>query len=339
MLFWRKASSGRIVLVFLFLTALVGACSSSPQIAKPTPTPPAVSTVTAVNGGGTAQVAYTCLPPSRTTTTICTSSLAGSGLRQFTQLPAGACCPRWSPNGRRIAFVVGDLARNLDDIWVMNADGSDAVNLTHDPQQVNQAPSWSPDGKQIVFMANVGNTSKLFLMNANGTGKRLLPLTAQMEGDFPAWSPNGQEIAFVSRISATLSAIEMIHLNGSGSVTRIIEDPGYFSSLVWSPDGQRLLYSYGAYQPGGVVSNIEAYAMNADGSHQIQLTNDPSGYYGSVPSSWSPDGTQILVWRAHDFGPPSHAFVGATWIMNANDLALHQLSLPGQPQDGAIWQP
>ena len=57
--------------------------------------------------------------------------------------------PYFSPDGKRIAFVSNRAGTN--DIWVMNADGSGAVNLTPTPGVTEFTPSFSPDGRRVAY--------------------------------------------------------------------------------------------------------------------------------------------------------------------------------------------
>src|SRR5262249_9942763 len=84
-------------------------------------------------------------------------TLDGTGLRRLTTQPANDFDAAWSPDGRMLAFrsapdpqtANGTISQS--DIWVMNADGSGQVNLTHNPAQENWSPARSPDGMQIAF--------------------------------------------------------------------------------------------------------------------------------------------------------------------------------------------
>jgi Tol biopolymer transport system component len=65
---------------------------------------------------------------------------------------------RWSPDGTRIVFTLGNLDRNSD-IFVINADGSGLQQLTDTPASESD-PRWSPDGMSIVYAAALWNASE-----------------------------------------------------------------------------------------------------------------------------------------------------------------------------------
>ncbi|MCJ7710514.1 MAG: hypothetical protein MUQ32_06730, partial [Chloroflexi bacterium] len=66
--------------------------------------------------------------------------------------PSGALHPDWSPDGRRLAFVVDD-ADGTRDVWTADWDGSNAARLVdcQAPCRDADSPAWSPDGTQIAF--------------------------------------------------------------------------------------------------------------------------------------------------------------------------------------------
>jgi len=74
--------------------------------------------------------------------------------------------PAWSPDGNKIAFV--SRRSGFVDIWVMDSDGSNQVNLTNQPTY-DASPAWSPDSTKIVFMSLRNGDSEIYVMNADGS--------------------------------------------------------------------------------------------------------------------------------------------------------------------------
>ncbi|GMV26529.1 MAG: hypothetical protein AMXMBFR58_25600 [Phycisphaerae bacterium] len=122
----------------------------------------------------------------RTTTQLTHNDLAGSG---------AAARASWSPDGQRLAVSRVEQLGDPWDIWVMNADGSGAVNLTADcPDSSEVAGAWSPGGDYIVYVSNAGGDPEvqdLWSMRADdGSEKTNLTNTPDInEGGPPAVGP------------------------------------------------------------------------------------------------------------------------------------------------------
>lgn len=137
--------------------------------------------------------------------------------------------PKWSPDGRRIAFAVYDPppdASGVGGIYVMNADGSDVTQLTHDPADEN--PDWSPNGMKIAFDSAGRGTGFIWVINADGTGLTQLtnnvnPAFRETYDDNPVWSPDGTKIAYASnRVLATSqpSQLHIWEMDANGTLQR-----------------------------------------------------------------------------------------------------------------------
>lgn len=105
--------------------------------------------------------------------------------------------PNLSPDGRRIAFrrMIG-----IDsEIFVANADGSAARNLTGHPA-FDGWPAWSPDGRRIAFASNRNSAYQIFVMDADGSNVRLVANT-EGRATAPRWTPDGRRIAFTNCVN------------------------------------------------------------------------------------------------------------------------------------------
>jgi hypothetical protein len=212
-----------------------------------------------------------------------------AGIRQFAA----------SAGGRWIAYdAIFCLATCGEDvypgagIWVVGAAGP-PVHVTTDLFPGKWA--WSPTAEQLALAVGGGKGSELFLLDP-ATGERTSIVTT--EGAIPAlaWSPDGSTIAYAAGKPSEPSGNFIVHPGADPEriggpyivplccveVTRGIE------SLVWSPDGTRLVVST---QSEGVT------VVWIDGSgERTVLDRQPAGI------AWSPDGREIAFADGHDVG-------------------------------------
>src|SRR5262245_29010487 len=72
-----------------------------------------------------------------------------------------------APHNGLIAFSRWQPGGSNEDVYVVNADGSDERRLTEQPFH-DSGPAWSPDGQQIAFFSRLGNNTDIYAMNADG---------------------------------------------------------------------------------------------------------------------------------------------------------------------------
>src|SRR5262249_54073436 len=114
--------------------------------------------------------------------------------------------PSWSPDGARIAFDIFDT-QGSDDLWVMNADGTNPVDLTNDTGGAeNFQPSWSPDGTKIAWAHFDGASVQIHVMNADGTDPVNITNDTNLSDAQPDWQP----IPVVVPIPAPTPAPELV---------------------------------------------------------------------------------------------------------------------------------
>jgi Tol biopolymer transport system component len=143
----------------------------------------------------------------------------------LTRLASGAF-PTWSPDGSRIAF--NGMDDDGEEIWVMNADGTDQVNITNSPGN-DFWPDWSPDGDRIVFTSG-GGSNEIYAINADGSGRVNLTNHPSWDGN-PQWSPDGSKIAFMSNRTGN-GEIFVMNADGSEPVN-LTEHPAQDQAPAW----------------------------------------------------------------------------------------------------------
>ena len=203
----------------------------------------------------------------------------GSDARPFTA-EEGDGSPRWSPDGRWVAFT-RDADEDADDdaakgrqIWLIRTDGGEARQLTTHPSGVREY-DWTPDSRRLVFVAadtlskkeedareagadavfvnegsngqERGSYSNLWWAPADFDDHEARPITRgdRLIGDF-AIHPSGDRVAFTFRTEnhrndGHRSEIAVVELTG-GEPRVLTHNQAPEGSLLWHPDG-RLLFN------------------------------------------------------------------------------------------------
>ena len=111
----------------------------------------------------------------------------GQNLRQLTNHPGDDQYPKWSPDGKQIAFVSNRNGGKETAIYVMGTSGNNLRRLTNDAELIwITSPNWSPDGKQIAYQAFVDGAWEVFVMDPDGNGKRRLT-SGPGHNTMPSW--------------------------------------------------------------------------------------------------------------------------------------------------------
>jgi Tol biopolymer transport system component len=189
---------------------------------------------------------------------------------------------------QRFAWVIDDskIAFETDgfDIYSMNTDGSDAVDLTDDPA-VDKNPVWSPTRDAIAFESSRDpqTVAHLFVLDLRSKALTELPSDARFDGN-PSWSPDGKQIAFESTRDGN-SEIYTIDL-ATGVARRLTNDAGVSTDAAWSPAGDRIAFA------DNRTGSYQIYTVKPDGTGEQLLRPPPNGFNELGPA-WSPQAKRI----------------------------------------------
>lgn len=200
----------------------------------------------------------------------------------------------WTPDGK-IVFSHFSDTESITDLYKMNSDGSNRVQLTVNVGQDNGYPSVSNDGRYIIFTANrVGKRQIWRMDNDGGNRKPLTPGDEKAENsEFAAVSPDGKEVFFIKR-AAGPAAIWKVSIDGENptQVSRLT-NAATEAYLSISPDGKWLAYQHitDKTENRDEDRNITIGVLPTDGNAEpklfelpvrrriIQWTTDSDGFY------------------------------------------------------------
>jgi len=194
--------------------------------------------------------------------------------------------PAISPDGLRIAYHVRRQGVESD-IYVMNADGSEASQVTTNPEP-DVMPNWTPDGKGLVFSSGREGSNKLWRVSLD-TGKEEMLVNTPSPKVMARLSPAADQLVFY-RMDRGRMGVWRMDLAG-GEPLRLSEPGENVGYPCWSRDGKWIA----AERLSG--ENTQIVVLPAGGGKTRQLTNE-AGQHWSY--SWSPDSKRVAMAAMRD---------------------------------------
>lgn len=184
---------------------------------------------------------------------------------QMTNGGDGESAPRWSPDGKSIAFVAKRSGDEAAQIYVLPASGGEAVRLTSHDTAVS-AISWSADGTSLFFLATEPKTAKE-------------KAREKVQDDVFSYDETQKQQHLWTVAVATKAE------------KRITEGDFSVLSFTLSQDGKKIAHQRAPNTLYGDAEKGEVWVMNADGGAAVQITKNRVAESGA---ELSPDNSQVL---------------------------------------------
>ena len=219
--------------------------------------------------------------------------------RPFTVGDHRDSAPRWSPDGRRVAFLSNRLDKKTK-LFVIPADGGEAEAVT-DMDGDYAHPCWSPDGRHIAFelLADDPPDGDTVVAGDDGKPDRVYRHVTRLsyKADGKGWLPRERRHIWVVDLSPLSAGGRGDGGEGARPACRRLTD-GPFDHVdpCWSPDGRELVVAANRNERTELNSTrIDLWRVALDGT--LTLIPTPAG--PKEKPSWSPDGKWI-AYIGHD---------------------------------------
>jgi serine/threonine protein kinase/Tol biopolymer transport system component len=191
------------------------------------------------HAGGNGTLAYVPPAPLEVSSQIVVVDRGGQIVHSVGEPRTGLGAPALSPDGRRVAVLVGSVAGV--DLWVHELETGDATRLTFSPSFVNGVPAWTPDGDQVIQSWQSAARSALRAHRADGSGA-VRELGAGMSPPV-FFLPDGHTLVYGRPNEQLYQELWKREYAGEGPGEPLFESAGLMWHLALSPDGRFMVYA------------------------------------------------------------------------------------------------
>lgn len=257
-----------------------------------------------------------------------TMPIAGGRATRLTSGMAWDMQPRWSPDGKKIAFTTD--RGGTDNAWLMNADGSGARPVTQEADRFTNSPAWSPDGEWIVVRRRLTDNSSLGTVEVwmysvlGGKGVQITKKADWGDANEPTFSRDGRYVYFTGR-PQRYAYDRNVHQGiwqirrydrVTGRIITLTEGSGGAGHAAFSPDGRTMSFIR------RVREKTVLFLYDLESGRERALWDGLSfdnmegfAWTGVYPNyAWTPDGKALLVYAYGGFSRIDAATGRATKI-------------------------
>ncbi len=223
------------------------------------------------------------------------ASTDGSWDRRFTHSKSKDTTPRWSPDGRKLAFLSDRGEKNQ--LYVMHVDGGEAQQLTDLKNGVAE-PTWAPDGSRIAFTSKVGPEGMVLLSEQTDDDRK----KAEEKSDVKVIRSLKFRLDGEGFLGDLKRHIFVVPAN-NGRPEQVTDGDWDDNNPSWSPDSRSIAFSSNRTNDREFNRIFDIWIVSVDDGSTHQVTESDGQY---ATPSFSPDGLNIAYVGnpfGEEFGP------------------------------------